>query len=80
MAGIIRIGRLLTDAKAALPHGEFGAMVKEDLPFQPTTAKYLRQIAGNTVLSNGHYSDHLPADWYTLSLLAPVDPERLAGC
>ena len=29
------------------------------------------------MLSNRQFTDHLPADWYTLGLLAPVEPERL---
>ena len=39
VAGMIEIGKLLIEAKAALPHGEFTKMVECDLPFAPRTAQ-----------------------------------------
>jgi Protein of unknown function (DUF3102) len=38
---IIEVGRLLTAAKAALPHGEFGSMIANSLPFSTSTAQLL---------------------------------------
>lgn len=35
---IVEIGRRLTEAKAMLPHGEWGQWVKEELPFSQRTA------------------------------------------
>jgi hypothetical protein len=33
ITGIFEVGQLLIEAKAALPHGEFTAMVEGELPF-----------------------------------------------
>lgn len=41
----VAVGRRLTEAKAALPHGEYEAMVAADLPFSAPTARKLREIA-----------------------------------
>ena len=41
----IAVGRRLNEAKAALPHGEYEAMVATDLPFSTSTARKLREIA-----------------------------------
>lgn len=43
--GVFEVGRLLIEAKAALPHGEFTAMVEAELPFVPQTARKLVAIA-----------------------------------
>ncbi|WP_455182961.1 DUF3102 domain-containing protein [Azospirillum palustre] len=41
----IIVGRCLNEAKAALLHGEYEAMVATDLPFSTSTARKLREIA-----------------------------------
>ncbi len=44
---IIRVGQLLIEAKAELPHGEFGKMVKEDLEFGPRWGQMLMAVASD---------------------------------
>ena len=52
---IIDVGKLLLGAKAALPHGEFGAMVESDkVPFGVRTAQRLMMIAEHSILANAH--------------------------
>lgn len=41
----VAVGRRLNEAKDALPHGEYEAMVTNDLPFSTSTARKLREIA-----------------------------------
>jgi hypothetical protein len=83
----LEIGRLLLDAREGpgkLPHGEFLAMIKEDLrfSFNRFTAYKLMAIAANRVLSNVSHAKHLPPSWdtrYQLSLLADeVIEEKIA--
>jgi hypothetical protein len=69
---ILEVGRLLTAAKEALPHGEFGKMVEADLPFGDRTAQMLMAIAADPQISNPKFISHLPANWgalYELSTL-----------
>lgn len=64
VAAIIETGRLLSEAKAALPHGEFTAMIATDLPFNRKTAHKLMAIAADDrIVSHGR---QLPAAWTTL--------------
>jgi len=39
LARAIRVGELLTDQKAAMPHGDFGRWIQEHLPFSDRTAR-----------------------------------------
>jgi hypothetical protein len=41
----LAIGRYLLTAKALLPHGEYEAMISEDLPFTPSVARMLVGVA-----------------------------------
>jgi len=41
----LKIGNTLIAAKKALPHGAFEKMVEDDLPFNPSTAQRLTNIA-----------------------------------
>jgi hypothetical protein len=78
----IAAGKWLIDAKEGpnkLPHGEFTAMIEDDLPFGPRTAQYLMVIARNEVLSNPKYSSLLPGAWTVLYELALVDEKLGAG-
>lgn len=50
--GCIEVGGLLLNAKDALPHGEFGQMVRERLPFGWRTANMLMTIARHPVLAD----------------------------
>jgi hypothetical protein len=69
---ILEVGRLLSEAKAALPHGAFGAMIESDLPFTARTAQMLMAISADPQISNPKFISHLPANWgalYDLSTL-----------
>ena len=75
---ILETGALLIQAKAALPHGEFGRMfvdsekrvgrvpVDEPLPFGFSTADRFMIIARHPELSNVAHAQHLPSSWMTL--------------
>lgn len=73
---IFAIGRTLVEAKEALAHGEFTAMVEADLPFGPRTARRLMAIARHPVLSDRTHASVLPGSWMTLYELTKVpEPE-----
>src|SRR5208337_2429769 len=77
---IFEVGRLLTTAKEALPHGEFLTMVESSLPFGASTAQRLMAIAADTRLSNAAHVQHLPLSWGTLYELTKLsDPQFEAG-
>ena len=63
---IIKVGTTLNDAKEALPHGAFGAMIQSALPFSASTAQRLMAIAGDARLSNPAHVQLLPPSWGTL--------------
>jgi N6-adenosine-specific RNA methylase IME4 len=73
---ILEVGRLLAAAKEALPHGEFGAMCQELLPFSASTAQRLMAIAADPKLSNPAHVQHLPPAWGTLYELTKLDPNK----
>lgn len=75
--GIIRVGQLLIDAKEALPHGEFGAMIDKELPFGSHTAQRLMSIARDTRLANPAHGAVLPNSWRTLYDLTKLDDDTL---
>jgi hypothetical protein len=68
VASIIETGQLLIRAKAELPHGAFGKMIREELPFSRFTAHRLMAIARNPALVA--HAQHLPPSWMALSYLA----------
>jgi MT-A70/Protein of unknown function (DUF3102) len=70
---IIETGTWIARAKASLPHGDFGAMIKTQLPFKETTAQRLMAIAADTRLSNPAHAQHLPPHWGTLYELSKLD-------
>jgi hypothetical protein len=74
--GIIAAGRHLQEAKAELPHGEFGPLL-ESLRLHERTAQRLMRIAANEVLANPTHGSHLPISWRTLSELAALPPKLL---
>jgi hypothetical protein len=75
---IIQTGKLLLQAKAELPHGEFGKMIEPGkLPFTPSTAQRLMAIARHPVLSNPAHVQHLPPSWGTLYKLTQFSEEML---
>lgn len=73
--GIIETGRLIAEAKAALPHGEFLAMVERDLPFGSRTAERLMKVASDPRLSNSTHASNLPSSWMTLYELTGLDDD-----
>jgi hypothetical protein len=66
-------GRLLIQAKAALPHGEFGAMCERELPFSTQTAQKLMAISGDARIANPAHVRLLPSSWGTLYELTKLD-------
>lgn len=70
---ILEVGRLLAEAKAALPHGEFGHMIERDLPFSSSTANRLMTIAADERISNPAHVQHMPTSWGTLYEITKLD-------
>jgi hypothetical protein len=75
---IIDVGRLLGEAKVSLPHGAFGSMIENDLPFSASTAQRLMAIARDPRLSNPAHVQLLPASWGTLYELTKLSDEEFA--
>jgi N6-adenosine-specific RNA methylase IME4 len=76
--GILAVGRLLREAKAQLPHGEFETMIERELPFKPRTAQRLMKIAADERLSNPTHVPLLPPHWGTLYELTKLNDEQFA--
>jgi N6-adenosine-specific RNA methylase IME4 len=70
---IIETGMWIARAKASLPHGDFGGMIKTQLPFKEATAQRLMTIAADARLSNPAHVQHLPPHWGTLYELSKLD-------
>ena len=73
LQSIFAAGRELIAAKAALPHGDFAAMIESDLPFTRLTAWRLMRIAADDRLANVSHGIHLPPSWRTLFELSLLD-------
>src|SRR5262245_41356896 len=73
----VATGKDLVAAKKALPHGEFESMVREDLGWDPSTARRFMDIAKHPVLSNRAHVHDLPTKWSTLAALAKVEQSVL---
>lgn len=69
---VLAIGDVLIEAKKKLPHGDFEAMVREDLRWTPQTARKFMAIGRHPVLSNRAHVRDLPPSWGTLAELARV--------
>lgn len=74
---IIETGRLIAEAKEAMEHGSFLAMVQEQLPFGPRTAQRLMAIAGDIRLQDATLASHLPASWDTIYTISTLDDATL---
>src|SRR5262249_20621059 len=74
---IFEIGHLLIEAKAALPHGEFLAMIESDLPFTARYAQMLMKIASDQRLVNTNHGSHLPTSPRTLYELTKLSDREL---
>lgn len=73
---IFDTGRLITEAKASLEHGDFLALVQERLPFGPRTAQRLMAVAADPRLTNTTHGSHLPPSWRTLYELTRLDDDQ----
>lgn len=73
LESILEVGRLLSEAKEALPHGSFGQMIELDLPFTARTAQMLMAIAADPRITNPKHVSHLPASWGTLYEITKLD-------
>lgn len=72
--GIIQTGNDLIQAKAELPNGQFGFMIKDDLCFGPRTAQRLMQISRHPEIGNATPASHLPQSWVVLHELTNLTP------
>lgn len=70
----VAVGRRLNEAKEALPHGDYQAMVENDLPFSTATARKLREIA-EFVDRDKVPLDRLPEAMSTLYAIATLPDE-----
>lgn len=77
VSAIFEIGDELLAAKAALAHGEFGKMVKRDLPFGERQAQKYMAIARCAALRNATPSSDLPANVALLYELSKLEPDEL---
>lgn len=75
VVAIIETGKLIVEAKASLPHGDFLAMIESDLPFEARQAQRLMAIAGDPKLVNATHESYLPAHVSTLYELTKLEPE-----
>jgi hypothetical protein len=73
----LEAGSLLIEAKKELDHGEFEAMVRDELPFSASTARKLMSIAAHPVIVNRAHVNDLPASWGTLYELSKLTKEHL---
>lgn len=74
---IFMAGRLIAEAKAALPHGEFRTMCKDKLPFGKRKAEMLMAIAADVRLSNAQRVALLPPNWGALYDMTRLDDDAL---
>jgi N6-adenosine-specific RNA methylase IME4 len=72
-------GRLLIEAKASMPHGDFLNMIERDLPFGARTAQMLMKIGSDQRLANAKYVSCLPPHWGTLYELTKLPDDRLTA-
>ena len=64
----IEIGRILNVAKRTLPHGEWGKLIENNLPFKKSVAGMLRKIA--TAVDNKQFKiEELPTDYTAANML-----------
>jgi hypothetical protein len=79
LESILEAGSALIEARDDIDHGEFEAMIKEDLPFTPSTARRLMIIATNPVLSNRAHAHVLPPAWTSLYELSKLNTDTLTA-
>jgi hypothetical protein len=74
--GILRVGRLLIEAKDELDRDIFGAL---KLPFCLRVSQMLCRIAAHPIIANANHGSSLPACWRTLYELTKVDDDILVA-
>lgn len=74
---IIEVGFYLIAARRELDHGEYEAMVREDLLCSTGDARKYRAIAQNRALANRSHANDVPPHYTTLYALSRIPPERL---
>lgn len=72
----VQVGRRLIEAKETLPHGEYEAMIEQDLPFKASTARKLREVAA-FVDSNKIPLEQLPDAYSTVYAIATMPEKQL---
>jgi N6-adenosine-specific RNA methylase IME4 len=78
VAAIFKTGQRLIEAKADpdLPHGQFEAMVTEDLRFSASTGQRLMKVARDRKLANPAHGPLLPPSWRTLYEITKLTSEQ----
>lgn len=71
----VQIGRDLLTAKDELPHGEFTAMIENDLGWGYQTARDLMRIAAHPEIANSYNSNFLPTTLSALKEVSTLSPE-----
>jgi hypothetical protein len=77
VAGIIAAGRELLEAKAELPHGDFGPLLDE-LGLSRRMAQRFMAVAAHPVLGNASPATHLPPSVTVLDELTRMPADELA--
>jgi N6-adenosine-specific RNA methylase IME4 len=73
---ILDTGYLLTEAKKALPHGEWQDLIAKELPFKARTAQMLMAIAADGRLTKPQHVALLPPAMSTLYELTRLNDEQ----
>ena len=76
VSSIIKVGKLLSEAKSQLSDGELTKLYKK-LPFSGRTAQRLMRIAENSFLADPTHVSHLPPHWGTLYELSRIPADQL---
>jgi N6-adenosine-specific RNA methylase IME4 len=76
LGSIFDCGRLIIAAKDSLEHGQFEAMVDNELSFGPRTAQRLMSVYQDKRLSNTTHASLLPASWGTLYELTKLSDKQ----
>jgi N6-adenosine-specific RNA methylase IME4 len=76
---VLEAGRLLKEARDALPHGAFLDMIERDLPFGAGTAQRLMRIAADARIANAAHGPFLPPSWRTLYELTKLSDHEFGA-
>jgi hypothetical protein len=72
LEAIIGTGKLLLEAKDALPHSKWSPFVKDYLRFKLRTAERLMAIAQDCKITDPTHAPYLPPHWTTLYVLSQL--------